>query len=183
MNKRFITISALIFLAAISRILPHAPNFTPIGAMALFAGAYISNRFLAFVIPAFAMLLSDALMGFNGWFFAEQTIAVYGTFMLITALGLTMQKNKGAVRVAGMSIASSVLFFVITNLFVWMSGFSHKPELYALTSSGLMQCYTMAMPFFDRTLASDLFYNIILFGGFYLLQINIPSLKKEKVRV
>ena len=182
MNTRFIAISAIIFFAAISRLLPHAPNFTPIGAMALFAGAYISNRYLAFLIPILALLLSDALMGFNGWYFVEQTIAVYGTFMLITALGLLMQKNKGILKVAGLSIASSLVFFIITNLFVWIGGFIHKPELYSLTASGLAQCYAMAIPFFDRTLASDMFYNTVLFGGFYLLQINIPSLKTEKVR-
>ncbi len=182
MNKRFITITAIVFIAAISRLLPHAPNFTPIGAMALFSGAYFTKRYWAFLMPLLAMLLSDTLMGFNGWYFTEQTIAVYGTFMLITALGLFMQKNKGILRIAGLSIASSVLFFVITNLFVWIGGFFHKPELYSLTSSGLIQCYTMAIPFFDKTLASDLFYNAVLFGGFYLLQINIPSLKTEKVR-
>ena len=182
MNKRLITITSIIFLAAVSRLLPHAPNFTPIGAIALFAGAYISNRYLAFLIPILALLLSDALMGFNGWYFVEQTIAVYGTFMLITALGLFMQKNKSAIKVAGLSITSSLIFFVITNLFVWIGGFIHQPALYPLNASGLVECYTMALPFFDKTLASDLFYNAMLFGGFYLLQINIPSLKTEKIR-
>ena len=182
MNKRFIIITSIVFLAAISRLLPHAPNFTPIGAMALFSGAYFTKKYWAFSIPLLALFFSDALMGFNGWYFVEQTIAVYGTFMLITALGLFMQKNKGVLRVFGLSIASSVLFFVITNLFVWIGGFIHQPELYPLNISGLMECYTMAIPFFDKTIASDLFYNTILFGGFYLLQINIPSLKTEKVR-
>ncbi|MEI6507802.1 MAG: DUF6580 family putative transport protein [Bacteroidota bacterium] len=182
MNKRFTLVAAIVFLAAISRLLPHLPNFTPIGAMALFAGAYITNRFLAFITPLAAMLLSDALMGFNGWYFTEQTIAVYATFMLITLLGLSLQNNKSVVKIGLMSISSSLLFFVVTNLFVWIGGFYHKPELYPLNTAGLMECYTMAIPFFDKTLASDLFYNAILFGGFYLLQINIPSLKTEKVR-
>jgi hypothetical protein len=182
MNKRFIVITSIVVLAAVSRLLPHAPNFTPVGAMALFAGAYISNRFLAFLIPALAMVLSDALMGFNGWYFAEQTVAVYGTYLLITALGLTLQQHKGAVRVGLMSLVSSVLFFVITNLFVWVGGFTHKPELYTLDASGLLNCYAAAIPFFDRTLASDLFYNAILFGGFYLLQLNIPALKTSNVQ-
>ncbi len=182
MNKRFIAISLIILAAAVARLLPHAPNFTPIGAMALFAGAYISNKYLAFLFPLLAMLLSDALMGFNGWYFTEQTIMVYGTYMLITALGLTMQNNKSALRVGGMSVASSVIFFVTTNLFVWVGGFFHKPVLYSLDSVGLIQCYVSAIPFFDKTLLSDLFFNAILFGGFYLLQINIPSLKQEKVK-
>jgi hypothetical protein len=179
MNKRITTIVLIVFAAALTRLFPHAPNFTPIGAMALFAGAYLSNRWLAFGIPALAMLLSDILMGFNGWYFAEQTVMVYATYMLITWLGTTMQQNKGPLRVAGYSIASSLLFFIVTNFFVWVGGFIHKPELYALNASGLAQCYVSAIPFFDKTLLSDLFYNTILFGGFYLLQINIPQLKQQ----
>ena len=182
MNKRFTIITTIVFIAAVSRLLPHAPNFTPIGAMALFSGAYFTKKYWAFLVPMLALFLSDALMGFNGWYYTEQVVAVYGTFILITALGLFMQKNKGVLRVAGLSIASSILFFVITNLVVWISGFFHQPALYPLNTSGLMECYTMAIPFFDKTLAGDLFYNTVLFGGFYLLQINIPSLKTEKVR-
>ncbi|MFI5222447.1 MAG: DUF6580 family putative transport protein, partial [Bacteroidia bacterium] len=160
-----------------------APNFAPIGAIALFAGAYLSKRYLAFLVPVLAMLFSDALMGFDGWFYMTQTISVYAAFLLITALGLTMQKNKSIFRVAGMSLTSSVLFFVVTNLFVWAEGFVHHPELYPLNAAGLIQCYTAAIPFFDKTLAGDVFYNAILFGGFYLLQINIPTLRQEKVKV
>jgi len=180
MNKRLLAIILIVFAAALTRLFPHAPNFTPIGAMALFAGAYITNRWLAFGIPALAMLLSDALMGFNGWYFMEQTIAVYGTYALITWLGTAMQKNKGVLRVAGFSVVSSLIFFVITNLFVWIGGFFHQPALYPLNMAGLTECYTLAIPFFDRTLLSDLFYNAVLFGGFYLLQINVPALQRER---
>jgi hypothetical protein len=180
MNKRIATIIFIVFAAALTRLFPHAPNFTPIGAMALFAGAYLSNRWLAFGIPALAMLLSDALMGFNGWYFAEQTIVVYITYLLITCLGTTMNQNKSILRITGYSVASSVLFFVVTNFFVWVGGFIHKPELYTLNASGLAQCYVSAIPFFDKTLLSDLFYNAVLFGGFYLLQINIPQLKEQR---
>ncbi len=182
MNKRLIAVILIVFAAAITRLFPHAPNFTPIGAMALFAGAYLTNRWLAFGIPALAMLLADALMGFNGWYFAEQTIAVYGTYALITWLGTALQKNKGALRVAGFSVASSAIFFVVTNLFVWIGGFFH-PEflMYPLNAAGLVKCYSAAIPFFDKTLLSDLFYNAVLFGGFYLLQINVPALQKERI--
>lgn len=180
MNKKLTAVILIVFAAALTRLFPHAPNFTPIGAMALFAGAYITNRWLAFGIPVLAMLLGDALMGFNGWAFAEQTIMVYLTYMAITFLGTFMQRNKSVVRVAGMSLASSVLFFVSTNLFVWIGGFFHKPELYTLNLQGLTECYLAAIPFFDKTILSDLFYNAVLFGGFYLLQINIPQLQEQK---
>lgn len=180
MNKRLTAVILIVFAAALTRLFPHSPNFTPIGAMALFAGAYITNRWLAFGIPVLAMLLGDALMGFNGWAFPEQTIMVYLTYLLITLLGTSMQHNKGAMRVGGMSLASSVLFFVATNLFVWVGGFFHKPELYSLDMKGLTECYLAAIPFFDKTLVSDLFYNSVLFGGFYILQLNIPSMQEQK---
>jgi hypothetical protein len=181
MNKRFLTITAIIFVAAICRYLPHLPNFTPLGAMALFAGAFVSNRFLAIALPLCAMLLSDAMMGFEGWAFAEQTIAVYATYALITLLGFGLTSNKSMLRVGSFSLASSVLFFLVTNLFTWVGGFFHQPALYPLTTSGLMECYVAGIPFFSHTVASDLLYSVVLFGGFYLLQINIPSLKEENI--
>ncbi len=180
MNKRIITVIAIVFAAALTRLLPHAPNFTPLAAMALFGGAYISNRYLAIIIPLLAMLLSDALMGFNGWVFTEQVITVYGCFALIAILGITLQANKGLIRVAGATIASSVLFFILTNFAVWLGGYFHTPALYPMNGAGLATCYAAAIPFFQNTLMGDLFYSSVLFGGFYLLSINIPSLKEAK---
>lgn len=180
MNKRLITIIAIITIAAIIRILPHAPNFTPLAAIALFGGAYITNRYWAIIIPLLAMLLSDALMGFNGWAFTEQIIVVYGSFALIAVLGLSLQKNKGIIRVAGASISASILFFVLTNFAVWMGGFFHTPALYPLNGSGLVECFVSAIPFFQNSLMGDLCYSALLFGGFYLATVNIPMLKESK---
>ncbi len=180
MNKRVITVISIVFAAALTRLLPHAPNFTPLAAMALFGGAYIGNRYLAILTPLLAMLLSDALMGFNGWAFTEQVIAVYGSFALISVLGLTLQSNKGMIRVAGASISASVVFFVLTNFAVWLGGYFHSPALYPMNGAGLATCYAAAIPFFQNTLMGDLFYNSVLFGGFYLVSINIPALKETK---
>lgn len=179
MNKKLVVISGIILAAAAARLLPHAPNFTPLGAMALFAGAYIANRVLAFIIPLAAMILSDAAMGFSGWDYPEQTIVVYSTFVLITLLGMNMRTNKSILRVAGSSIAASVVFFVVTNFVVWMSGFFAATPLYSTNFAGLVQCYTMAVPFFNNTLSADLLYNAILFGSFYLVQVNVPKLVTE----
>lgn len=180
MNKRIITIVAIVFAAAIMRLLPHAPNFSPIAAMALFGGAYITNRYWAVILPLLAMLVSDALMGFNGWYFTEQVITVYGTFALIAGLGLTLQNNKSAIRIAGASISASVIFFVLTNFAVWMGGFFHTPALYPMNAQGLAECFAAGLPFFQNSLMGDLFYNAVLFGGFYLASINIPALQKVK---
>lgn len=174
------TIVAIVFVAALMRLLPHAPNFSPIAAMALFGGAYITNRYLAVIVPLLAMLLSDALMGFNGWYFTEQVIAVYGTFAVIALLGLTLQGNKGIIRVAGASISASVIFFLVTNFAVWMGGFFHSPALYPMNGQGLSECFAAGLPFFQNSLMGDLFYNALLFGGFYVASINIPVLQKVK---
>jgi hypothetical protein len=174
MNKKLLVISGIILAAALSRLLPHADNFSPIGAIALFAGAFIANRFLAFVIPVLALVLSDALMGFPGWAYPSQIIMVYLTFGLITLLGSTLKNNKGALRVGATSLASSLVFFVVTNFVVWLGGF------YAMNFSGLVNCYVSAIPFFKSSLAGDLFYTTVLFGGFYLIQINAPKLVEEQ---
>lgn len=179
MNKKLILVSALVLAAALIRLLPHAPNFTPIGAMALFAGALISNRLLAFLIPALAMVISDACLGFAGWRFAEQTIVVYGVFMLTTWLGMSLRNNQSVIKITGTSIAASVLFFVVTNFAVWFGGFYHTPALYTLDFMGLVNCFIAAIPFAGATFASDLVYSALLFGSFYLIRINVPSLVKE----
>jgi hypothetical protein len=180
MNKRITIIIAIVFVAALARLLPHAPNFTPLAAVALFGGAYITHKYLAILIPLLAMLLSDALLGFNGWVFVEQVIAVYGSFALIALLGMSMQGNKSALRLGATSISASILFFVMTNFAVWLGGAFHAPALYPMNAAGIVECYVAAIPFFANSLAGDLFYTAVLFGGFYLVSVNIPSLKESK---
>lgn len=179
MNKRIIVITGIILLAALARLLPHAPNFSPIGAIALFAGAFIANRVLSILIPVGAMIVSDAMMGFSGWNYPEQTLTVYAIFTLIVFIGRSIQNNKGVLQVGAASISSSVFFFIISNFMVWAGGFYHQPALYPTNFSGLMECYTAAIPFFRNSFAGDLFYTTILFGGYYLLQINAPKLVQE----
>lgn len=179
MNKRISIIIAIIFVAALTRLLPHAPNFTPFAAIALFGGAYIGNKYLSILVPMLAMLVSDALMGFNGWAFTEQVIAVYGSFALIAFMGQTMQNDKSVLKVGGTTIAASVVFFIITNFAVWMGGAFHSPALYSMNFSGLVECYVAAIPFFTNSLSGDLFYSAVLFGGFYLASINVQALKES----
>ena len=179
MNSRLITILSLIIIAALSRLLPHLPNFTPLTAIALFAGATLANRYLSMFIPILIMLLSDAFMGFNGWHFMEQVVTVYGTYLVINLMGAAMQKNSGLLRVGALTFTSSVLFFITTNFAVWMGGFFHTPALYPMNSFGLTECYIAAIPFFKNALAGDIFYSAVLFGSYYLLRINVPVLERE----
>lgn len=153
----------LIFViaAAFLRLVPHAPNFAPIGAMALFSGTYLDKR-AAFALPLGAMILSDLFIGFDG--FASR-ITVYGSFVLITSIGIWLKSHKNFTNVVLASICASVLFFIITNFGVWLTG-----TLYSKDLSGLFACYSAAVPFFRNTLAGDFFYTGVFFAGFEMLK-------------
>jgi hypothetical protein len=169
MNARILTVLAAIVAAAAFRLVPHFPNFTPIGAMALFGGAYFGKRGLAFVAPIAAMLLSDAIIGFQ-----SGILVVYASVALIVLLGQLALSRPTVLRVGAAALASSVLFFVITNFGTWLlSG------MYPMTLSGLAACYVAAIPFFQNTVAGDLFYSALLFGGFALLERSVPALRPQ----
>ena len=172
-TPRIIFITSAILIAAVSRLFPHIPNFTPIAAMALFGGVYFSDKRLAFVIPLIAMFLSDAAMQLiYGWGFHNTMIYVYIGFILTSAIGMIVRRNVTILSVAAGSITASILFFIITNFGVWAtSGFT-------MGIAGLNATYIMGIPFFAPTLAGDLFFNSILFGAFYLAQIKFPVLIK-----
>jgi len=150
----------LIVLAAASRLLPHPPNFAPVAAIGLYAGAY-TNRRAALLVPFAALLLSDLVIGF---YHPVSMFWNYLAFASCLALGAGwLSRGRGLVRVAGAVLASSVVFFALSNFGMWASGY------YPRTWAGLVECYTAALPFFRNTLASDVFYSAVLFGGHALL--------------
>lgn len=165
-TPRFVFITTAIFIAAISRLLPHLPNFTPVAAMALFGGVYLTDKRLAFIIPLLSMLLSDVFIGFH-----NTIIYVYISFMLTSLIGLLIRTKLSFVSVMGASIFSSLLFFFITNFGVWAEmGFQNG-------SIGLTETYVLGIPFFAPTIIGDLLYNSILFGVFVFAQKKYPVLK------
>ena len=136
-------------------MLPHLWNFTPLAAIALFAGIYLGRRY-ALILPLVAMAISDRLIGFYDW---RMMLAVYGSFIIIGLLGFWIKKHKSLEAVLAASISASVIFFLVTNFAVWQ--FS---PWYARSWSGLFECYALALPFFRNTLLGDLFYVTILLG-------------------
>ena len=169
LTTRLTVIASMIFMAAASRLVPHPPNLTAISAMALFGGAYLSDWRLAFAVPLAALLLSDALLGFYG-----HMEIVYGSFAAITAMGLLLRHRRTAPRIAGATLASSVFFFLVTNLAVW----AHS-HVYPHTATGLLACYAVALPFFRNMLAGDILYTAALFGGFAALEKLVPALRES----
>jgi len=152
-NKKFlnreIVILLFIIIAAVIRLIPHPPNFAPITAMALFSGLNFQNKKLAYAIPILAMIVSDLFLGFY-----SISIFVYLSFIAITYIGTTI-KNINVSNI----FLSSLLFFIITNLGVWILG-------YPMTIEGLLTCFTLALPFFGYALAGDLFFSLLFKYGF-----------------
>lgn len=167
--RLFALLSAIAGAAAL-RLVPHPPNFSPIDAMALFSGAYLGRRLLAFVAPLAALLLSDLVLGFYAGMWVQ-----YFTVALVVLIGWGVLDRISLVRVAGAAVASSALFFLVTNFGTWaLSG------MYPLTVSGLAACYFAAIPFFQNTVAGDLFFSGLLFGGFALLERALPILQSSR---
>lgn len=157
---QFLVVAGVVLAAAATRLIPHPPNVTPIAAMALFGGAHLADRRLAFAIPLAAMFLSDLVIGLHGLL-----PVVYASFALVVCIGFWLRARTSALRVAGAALAGSVAFFVITNFAVWAWG-----SLYPKSLAGLVAAYVAAIPFFRNTLIGDAAYAALLFGGFALLQ-------------
>ncbi len=159
-NKSVWFIAGMIGVAALSRLIPHPPNFTPVAAMALFAGATVADRKLALVMPLVALLLSDLLIGFHG-----TMLFVYLGVALMTALGFMLHKRSSRARIIIGAVAGSVLFYVLTNLGVWLVTGTYEASL-----AGLISCYVAAIPFFHNTLISTLLFSGLLFGADHLFR-------------
>jgi hypothetical protein len=157
-SARNSTIVMMILAACLSRLIPHAPNFTAIGAMALFAGAQLDSKRVAVLVPLMALFLSDLLIGFHNTMFF-----VYGAVALVTLLGRFGWARWQWKGLVGLSLLSSLLFFAITNFGVWASGG------YEHSFSGLVSCYALAIPFFETQIWGDLFFTGLIFGAFAAL--------------
>ncbi len=169
-NTRFWAVTGMVLLAAILRIVPHFPNVTPVAAMALFGGAYFSSKKMAFAVPLAAMVISDAIIGFHSTIWA-----VYLGFALIVLVGFKLREHKKVKNILLAAITGSVIFFLLTNFAVWMSGL-----MYPMNTVGLAECFTAAIPFFRNSLLGDLFYTGVFFGLFELAKYKLPALAEVK---
>lgn len=174
-------LGAMIFVAALTRVLPHPPNFSPVEAVALFGGAYFASRVFALAVPLLAMFVSDLALGLvNGgiywdYFTSVHFLAIYGCIALSTVLGFGLRGKVSGPRVLGYSLAGSVLFFLLSNFAVWATA----SEGLGACSLSLGACYVAGIPFFQWTLLGTLFYSALLFGGFALLRQRVPGLQAQ----
>lgn len=165
---RVLLIVCFISFAAAMRILPHPWNFTPIGAMALFSGAKLPNKWAAFLTPLTALFLGDLFAGIY-----KLMIVVYLSFALSVLIGRYFRDRQTVGALSLATLLGAVQFFLITNFAVWRFGFT----LYPKSLAGLLQCYAAGVPLFGNTLAGDAFYAVVLFGGFALAERLSPVLR------
>ncbi len=202
-QPKIILVLSAIMVAAIFRLIPHWPNFTPMAAIALAGGALITNRFLGFVLPLLAMFISDLLtvMFINyqwttpvEYFTSSETGLVYLSILAMTALGAwfgnrnytkSTTENTGkffqkkySTDLLNVSFLSALVFFLISNFGTWISAHSLMPK----TFSGLIATYEMGIPFFGYNLLGNIFYSFLMFGFFHAVTDFKTSLKRETIQ-
>lgn len=164
-NKmKIFSIFAIITFAVVLRLIPHPPNFTPIGALAIFGGAYFGKKY-GILLPLLVMLISDLFIGIHS------TIGfVYAGFLIAGLIGNWIGKNRNFSRFFIGTLASSVLFFTVSNFGVWAA-----TPLYPKTLEGLVLSYVMAIPFFRNTILSDIFYVSLFISSYEFALIKLTS--------
>lgn len=168
LQLRFGILSAMIFVVAICRLIPHPPNFTPVGAMALFGAAYFTRRIWAFVVPLVAMWMSDLLVTnvlYAEYYEGFQWFGGFGyTYLAIAmtaAVGFFWLRRVTVLTGLSSGLMASLLFFVVTNFGVWAGS-----AMYPKSIAGLMACYTAGLPFLGNTLAGTLLFGAVMFGAY-----------------
>jgi hypothetical protein len=154
----------LTLLSALGRLVPHAPNVTPLGGSCLFAGSRVAGLW-AYLLPLAVMIATDPFVGGYTW----GSPVIYASFMISVWIGRRLLRTVTPVRVGSAAFLCSLQFFVLTNLAVWGGGILSQHPLYAANLSGLVTCYIEALPFWGRTLAGDLLYSGAIFGLYALL--------------
>jgi hypothetical protein len=167
----------LIVLAAAVRIAPHPWNFTPVGAMALFSGAVLKDRRLAFAFPLLALFAGDLFVGF---YKLSVMLIVYASFLVNVAIGLWLRDCRTVSRISLATLLGAIQFFLVTNFAAWqfLGGYPHN-------ASGLLTCYIAAIPLFWNTLGGDAAYAALLFGGYALAErfLPVPHASRQRASI
>ena len=163
-------IGFLVGLDVAARLLPHAPDFTPVAATALFAVSVLRVRAWSVIVPIAAMMFGDAMLGFYD---LRVMAVVYGALALPACATSLSSRLRRPRLTFPMLLSSSLIFFLVTNFAVW--AFS---PIYAANAAGLIKCYIAGLPFLRNMAEGDLFWGLVLFGGYWLSQ-NIRTAKAE----
>ena len=145
---------SLVVLGGLARIAQYL-NFAPVGAVSLYSGARLRG-WKAYLLPLLLMAITDPIVG--GYSFA--TPFVYASFLITVWIGARLRSTENPAWIGAAAVISSLQFFLITNFGAWLG----MSRIYERSLAGLSRCYAEAIPFYGRTLASDLVYTAVLFG-------------------
>lgn len=151
------TILFMAFMRVINADL-HLYNMVPVAALGLFSGSIIQNKRMAYLIPLLAMLLSDiglALFTQTQGFYGYSQLINYAALALVTFMGTYLVK-RNALNIAGYTISGTMIFFLLSNFGTFLSGY------YGYSTAALIECYTMAIPFYKSEMATTFFLNSLL---------------------
>jgi len=171
LRNDLVTIGVLVGLDVVARLLPHAPDFTPVAATALFAASVLRVRALAVLVPIAAMTLGDAMLGFYD---VRVMMAVYAALALPAIAACLSSRLRRPLMIVPVLLTSSLTFFVVANFAVWAF-----TSIYVADTAGLIKCYIAALPFLRNMIAGDLCWGLMLFGAYWLVR-NIASAKAAK---
>ena len=186
LNLQTGVLSIIILLAAFTRIMPHPPNFSPIAAIGLFGAAHFAKKWQAFFIPLIGIWVSDLVI--NNYVYSSSSSNIvwfysgfywqYISYILIIFSGLFIfNRGISLTKTVGGMISSSGIFFLVSNFGVWAGG-----TMYPKNFGGLITCYAAGIPFIHNTIISDVLFTTVLFGTYYLLQVEYSSLKIKQLK-
>ena len=186
LNLQTGVLSIIILLAAFTRIMPHPPNFSPIAAIGLFGAAHFAKKWQAFFIPLIGIWVSDLVI--NNYVYSSSSSNIvwfysgfywqYISYILIIFAGLFIfNRGISITKTVGGMISSSGIFFLVSNFGVWAGG-----TMYPKNFGGLITCYAAGIPFIHNTIISDVLFTTVLFGTYYLLQVEYSSLKIKQLK-
>ena len=186
LNLQTGVLSIIILLAAFTRIMPHPPNFSPMAAIGLFGAAHFAKKWQAFFIPLIVIWISDlvinnyvySISSSNFVWFYSGFYWQYISYILIIFAGLFIfNRGISLTKMFGGMISSSGIFFLVSNFGVWAGG-----TMYPKNFGGLITCYAAGVPFIHNTIISDILFTTVLFGTYYLLQVEYSSLKIKPLK-
>ena len=186
LNLQTGVLSIIILLAAFTRIMPHPPNFSPMAAIGLFGAAHFAKKWQAFFIPLIGIWVSDLVI--NNYVYSSSSSNFvwfysgfywqYISYILIIFAGLFIfNRGISLTKTFGGMISSSGIFFLVSNFGVWAGGI-----MYPKNFGGLITCYAAGVPFIHNTIISDVLFTTVLFGTYYLLQVEYSSLKIKPLK-
>lgn len=169
--RNLLVVLGVLLLISLRFVAIDIPNFAPIAAAGIFSAFYFKQKLWAFVVPLFALFISDILL--SG--FSLGRVIDYAAFAAgITFAIILFSKSRSFLAIIGATTVGSLLFFFVSNFGVWLAG-----GLYPPTLGGLIDCYMMGIPFYKNTLFGDLFFvaSFFLFYEWLLSSITNVSLQ------